>query len=237
MAKIEERRAELLAAIPPRYPGWAHFAAINGTVLAAVTACALAVDAPTWPELAMLPAALVFANAFEWWVHKGPLHRPVRPLVRLYRRHACAHHVMFTDRRMAVASGRELALVLFPPWVLPQLVLLVSPLVGALYLVRPNLAWLFLASALGYYLLYEWLHLCHHLPPESWIGRRRLVRALRRHHLRHHEPARMTQGNFNVSFPLTDWLVGSLLPEAPGPARQDAAEPQSAAAPLDASGA
>jgi len=31
---------------------------------------------------------------------------------------------------------------------------------------------------------------------------------------RHHELARMEKGNFNVSFPLWDWLVGTLLPAA-----------------------
>ncbi len=216
MATLAERRERLQAAIPRLYSGALHLLGINLFGLAAIAACVWQLERPPSAALlaldvALAPAALVFANAFEWWVHKGPLHRPAPLLGRLYRRHACAHHVMFTDDRMAVANQRELALVLFPPYVFPLLLVLVSPLVGALYLLRPNLAFLFLAAALGYYLLYEWLHLCHHLPAESWIGRRGWVRALRRHHLRHHDPARMTRGNFNVSFPLTDWLVGSTL--------------------------
>ena len=32
------------------------------------------------------------------------------------------------------------------------------------------------------------------------------------------ETARMTKRNFNVSFPLWDWLLGSLLPPAERPA-------------------
>lgn len=38
---------------------------------------------------------------------------------------------------------------------------------------------------------------------------------LRTHHTRHHELARMEKGNFNVSFPLWDWLLGTMLPPAP----------------------
>ncbi len=66
---------------------------------------------------------------------------------------------------------------------------------------------------LAYYFVYEWFHYVHHLRRDSWLGRRALVGWLRTQHMRHHELARMEKGNFNVSFPLWDWLLGTMLPE------------------------
>ena len=62
------------------------------------------------------------------------------------------------------------------------------------------------------FLLYEWLHLLHHSPPEGPVAGSRWARWLRRHHARHHDPTRMQQGNFNISLPLFDFLVGTVLP-------------------------
>lgn len=213
MATIDEKRAQILAKIPASYSGGLHFLVVNLLALAAVAGLVLLLEQPTWRELAWVPGFFVFANFFEWWIHRGPLHHK-RPVVgRLYQRHTRTHHVVFTTERMAIDGWRELKVVLFPAWVLPLLLVMVSPLAVGLYFLSPNLAWLFLASALAYYLVYEWLHTLHHLPAESWIGRRWLVAVLRRHHWRHHDPARMTEGNFNVSFPLADLILRSTLAE------------------------
>jgi len=83
--------------------------------------------------------------------------------------------------------------------------------------------------------IYEWLHLSYHLPPESWIGRRALIRILKRHHAIHHEPRLMQRWNFNVTLPLWDRVRGTYAKSreaallgilcslfAPAPARADA---------------
>lgn len=69
-------------------------------------------------------------------------------------------------------------------------------------------------SVLACYFVYEWFHFAHHLSENSWLGRRAVVGWLRLHHTRHHELALMAKGNFNVSFPLWDWLLGTMLLEA-----------------------
>lgn len=206
------RREELLASIPRWYRGWAHFALIN---LVGAGAVALAIgkveDLRAW-EVLFVPAFFAFANLFEWWIHRGPMHHPRSGLRLLHRRHTLVHHVVFTSDRMAIAEPRQLALVLFPPLFPVLFAAMVAPLPFALgVFVSSNLGWLFYACALSYYVIYEWFHTCHHLPPESWLGRRALVRRARAHHARHHDPARMTRGNFNVSFPLWDWLLGTWL--------------------------
>ena len=44
----------------------------------------------------------------------------------------------------------------------------------------------------------------------------RLHRNLRRHHRAHHDPRMMTRYNFNIVFPFTDWIMGSLMPREQG---------------------
>ena len=65
-----------------------------------------------------------------------------------------------------------------------------------------NVAALFVATAMGYFLGYEWLHLAYHLGHGG---------PLRRHHAAHHDPAQMGRYNFNITFPVCDLLFGTAL--------------------------
>ncbi|MCO5172273.1 MAG: sterol desaturase family protein [Planctomycetes bacterium] len=223
--KLEDRRAELLATIPGWYPGLGHFALLNAAALGVIGACAALLERPAWWHAALVLPFFAFANLFEWWVHRGPLHHPVRGLRRLYDRHTRAHHVAFVEGAMAIRHPRELKLVLFPPWLFPLFLLMNAPLLLLLaWLGGLDVGLVFLASAVGYYLVYEWLHTLHHWPRESWLGRRAVVAWLRRHHEAHHDPRRMIHGNWNVSFPLCDWLLGTTLPPAGAPSPAAAVE-------------
>jgi hypothetical protein len=75
-----------------------------------------------------------------------------------------------------------------------------------------NVALLYVMTAMSYFLIYEWLHLCHHTPAEGLAGRLAFLHSLRAHHQAHHDPALMTSGNFNITFPICDWLFGTRLP-------------------------
>jgi hypothetical protein len=89
---IDEKRAKLLDAIPSSYSGIGHLILINASTLALIAAALWLLEEPTWAEASLVPAALVFANIFEWWIHKGPLHHRTRLLGVLYarRRTTCA---------------------------------------------------------------------------------------------------------------------------------------------------
>ena len=80
-----------------------------------------------------------------------------------------------------------------------------------------NIAALFLATCMFYTVSYEWLHLSYHLPPDSFVGRRWLVRVLRRHHATHHTPELMQRWNFNVPLPLWEFLRGTIYHGPPIP--------------------
>lgn len=213
---IEDRREALFARIPKSYSGWAHLGLIAVLGPGVIAACVAALDRPRPWEWLFVPGFFVFANAFEWWIHRGPMHHPTRGLRLLYQRHTLEHHVAYTEQFMGIRSHRELMLVLFAPWALPAILVANAPIPLALawLLSSPNLGYLFYACAVAYYLVYEGLHTLHHLPADGPLARGPLARRLRTHHARHHDPARMTQGNFNVSFPLWDWLLGSTLPPA-----------------------
>jgi hypothetical protein len=204
-------REALVAAIPATYRWRLHLFGLCAEVLVFMAVpAALLREVRPW-EWLLVPAGLVFANGVEWLIHRGPLHHPTRARL-LYNRHTLTHHAVFHHDSMAMRSWQELRVVLFPLFALPLLELVVVPpflLLWALGL--RNAACLFSITATFYYLLYEVLHLAYHLPDGHPVGALGVVRRLRRHHQRHHDPRRMTAGNFNVSIPLFDWILGSVL--------------------------
>jgi sterol desaturase/sphingolipid hydroxylase (fatty acid hydroxylase superfamily) len=166
-------------------------------------------------ELLTVPLVLVFANASEWRIHRDLLHKrnPIAPI--LYDRHTPVHHRVYTEQSMEIGDAREFRLVLLPAFAIVLILLAVLPIAALLgWLFSPNVALLFVATDIGYTLAYEWLHLAYHLPASSRIGRLELIRRLRRHHARHHDPRLMQRWNFNVTIPLWDWVRGTIAPPA-----------------------
>ena len=102
-------------------------------------------------------------------------------------------------------------MVLFPPVMLLFFLGGLATPIGLVFglLISPNLGWLFAATAVSYFLLYEWLHWSYHQAEDSFVGRLALVRVLRRHHTVHHDLARMTIANFNITFPIADHIFGT----------------------------
>lgn len=192
--------------------GWAHFAFTSGASLASIAAALHFLDDVRPLEWLLVPATLLFANFVEYRVHRGPMHRRKARLGVLYDRHTLRHHRFFTHDAMDCDSAADFSLVLFPP-VMILFVLGGVALPIALFLfafATPNLGSLFVASAMTYFLTYEWLHFAYHLPRGTWLARTRLLRGLRRHHAAHHDMRRMAHANFNITFPVCDWLFGTL---------------------------
>jgi hypothetical protein len=211
------RAAYRAGEIGPRYSGWLHFAFTSSVCLAAVAFCVVRLEAVAPPEWLTVPAVFLYANLVEYLGHRGPMHHPLRGLGLLYHRHAKQHHRFFTHQSMAFEGSRDFKAVLFPP-------LMILFFIGGfgvpmwllLYLlVSANVAWLALGTAVAYYLNYEWLHFAYHCEPRSWIGRLPGLATLRRLHLHHHDPQLMTRHNFNITYPMADWLFGTLYRSGP----------------------
>lgn len=210
-ADVAAFRHEYRAAIGPRYSGWLHFATTSVVSLAVIAFAVSRVRSPSVGALAAVPAVFLFANVVEYLGHRGPMHHRRRGLALVFVRHTLQHHRFYTQDAMAAESARDFQMVLFPPVMLGFFLGGIAAPVGALlaWLGGANLGWLFVATAVAYFLTYEWLHWSYHQPDASWIGRRALVRRLRHHHTLHHDPARMTTANFNITFPIADALFGT----------------------------
>lgn len=211
---MEKHRDRLAPAIPRRYHPVLYFGASNLVATIAIAGALTQLHDVVWWEWLILPVAFLIANVVEYRVHKGPMHHLRPPWTILFERHVRQHHVYFDDTHMSARMDREYYWVFFPWWAVGLVVVtaaLFSLPMGLL--VSHNVGLLFFAAAIAYYLTYEWLHLSYHLHPESMIGRMGLVRRLRRLHTLHHRTSLMTQHNFNITFPICDWVFGTLLRE------------------------
>ena len=207
------RQAYRASEISTRYRGRWHLAFTLGFGIGVIAFCLSRIAGwPTPLEWLAVPITFVYANLVEYWGHRTAMHRPVRGLRLIYRRHAGQHHRFFTDSAMALESERDLKAVLFPPilvgFFLTAFALPAGWLVAVL--TTPNTAYLLVATALAYFLNYELLHLAYHLPHTHWLARVPGVARLRRLHLRHHDLRLMASCNFNITYPICDWVFRTL---------------------------
>lgn len=206
-----ERRAAVVAHIPDWYNPALHLAIPTILGLGLMIAALSRIEQLRPHELFTLPVTVFAAFGFEWRAHKFILHKR-RPLLGLlYERHEKLHHVIYTYEHMTIGRFRELWLVLMPAYAIVLVFLMVVPL--ALLVAKLfglNSALLMVTASMAFFLSYEWLHMAYHLPEDSFIGRRSLIRRLRELHRRHHDPRLMKQWNFNVTLPVFDWILGTL---------------------------
>lgn len=209
MAEFRERYRA--SEIPAGYSPLLHLLfTFGGGTLALVLSLAQLQAVSAW-EWLTVPIAFVYANLAEYVGHRFPMHHPVPGLKLVYRRHAGQHHRYFNHDSMPLLDGRDLRAVLFPPLLvifffggfgLPVWLLLNA-------LISANVAWLFIATGLAYYLNYELLHLSHHASARWQQRQPAWLRRWSRLHQLHHDPKRMTRCNFNITYPLGDLLFGT----------------------------
>lgn len=203
-------RADFRNLVAPAYAGWMHVAVI--TVLGGVTIwyCARQLSAPAWYEFLIIPFAFGVSNVFEWWLHRYVMHRPVKGLMGIYKRHTLAHHEFFTDVEPTLESSRDFRIVFFPPYALVAfMVISLAPAFMLGLMGLANAGWLLMITNVGLYLNYELFHFCCHVKNDSIVRRIPLVNSIRRHHIAHHNPAIMMERNFNLTYPVADWFFGT----------------------------
>lgn len=215
---------------PRRYNGYVHFFFTNVLAFGVIVFCVTRLENVVAWEWLTLPLGFLFANFMEWLAHRGPMHhrRPYMDIV--FQRHTLTHHEYFHHDTMEADTHREWYYVLFPAWGIVAIFLPAVPVcLLAYFVLSANVAWLFLLVAASYYILYEWLHLAYHFPESHWLGRTALVARLRRHHEFHHNKRLMQKYNFNVTFPIADYLFGTAYRPAAQEDEQDASQTGSAA--------
>lgn len=208
-------RTEYRAGIHRFYNAWLHagfvFAWAVGFLLFFVTRLT-DVSALEWLTV---PLTQVFFNWGEYTVHRNFGHHKNKLGALFYKRHTGDHHSFFVETRMPYEQARDWRVILFPPWLIVLYsVFLTLPAWWLLSLVNPDVAALFCATLLCGYLMYEVFHSCEHLPDDHVLSRLPWIRHMRRLHALHHRRDLMQTKNFNISFPLFDWIYGTLHWEA-----------------------
>ena len=204
----EQYREQL---IPEGYSGPRHFALILGFVALVIVIGVFQLDRVQPLEWLAVPLTFLYANLAEYLGHRFVMHRRRPALGLIYERHTLQHHRFFTHRAMRYDSSDDFKAVLFPPLLMVFFAVAFALPAGLLlaWLFSPNVAWLFVITAIGYYGSYEILHFAYHQEEDSPILRLPGVKRMRRLHLDHHDPAVMQRGNFNITWPICDVVFGT----------------------------
>ncbi len=212
----EAFRVRYRAGISRWYKAWLHggfVLAFGLLVLAFLIGRIEAVRA--WEWLSILLGLVVF-NWGEYTVHRQFGHHKRRLGALFYKRHTGDHHSFFVETRMPYEQARDWRVIFFPAWLIVLYCALgVLPAYFVIAPFNPNVAALFTATLLAGYLSYEIFHACEHLPPEHVLARLPWLRHMRQLHALHHRRDLMQSRNFNLVFPLMDWLHGTLYWESP----------------------
>jgi len=162
-------------------------------------------------EWLAVPLTLLFFNFGVYMVHRHLGHHKKSFARMFYARHAGDHHSFFAPGHMTYDSARDWRVILFPAWLIVVHTLVITlPVWWLLEQFDANVAGLFGGCLVLGYLTYEVFHACEHLPPENPITRLPWIRQMRRLHELHHRRELMQERNFNIVFPLMDYLFGTL---------------------------
>lgn len=204
----EEYRREVL---PKNYSGIRHLIISNSIGLGTMALCLSRLENVRWWEWMIVPAGFLIGNYGEYHFHRGPMHHKTKGLEAGFLRHTVRHHHFYRHDAMAAESTQDYHMVLFPWWFLVVVIVVFGvPLaLAAGFTVSSNAGWLLLFTITAYYLNYEWLHLAYHLPEDSWLRKLPFMNMLRQMHTRHHDPTLMHRWNFNITYPVFDWIYGT----------------------------
>ena len=203
-------RADYRTRISPWYSGVGHVALIYAIGIAALWYCIPHIHRPTLGEWLIVPASFLFANVFEWWIHRYVMHRPIKGFMGIYKRHTLAHHQFFTDQEWTIDDTRDYRITFFPPYALTTFICMSAAaalVLGALW--SANAGWLLVATTSGVYLNYEFFHWGCHVADDRIIRHIPFMNTIRRHHIAHHDQAIMMGTNMNLTYPFADWLFGT----------------------------
>lgn len=192
--------------IPTNYNPWIHLLGPTSLALIIIFSLIGIVVSPVWWEWLTIPITLFIMSNWEWLIHRYWMHQLFKPFAFLFKKHRL-HHQLYTENKMEISSYKELYHVLTPFWGIVLVFTTIIPLFIILQFISINVACIFIAVTLTYFILYEWTHASYHLSPNKWIRSNKLISFLSKHHATHHNPKNMVKYNFNVTFPLFDWFA------------------------------
>ena len=154
---------------------------------------------------------IIFASFFEWSIHKFVMHKPLGWFRYPFQAHAVIHHQIFkADHTYHLINEKDKETIPMAWWNGPALILLgaIPSLIISAIIGNWGLATGAIVLFVGYYITYEYIHWCMHLPKKRRIEKPWIFQRLNGHHLLHH---RYMHKNFNVVLPLADLCLGTLM--------------------------
>ena len=220
-------RLKVRPKVSSAYDGNRHLTVLLLSSLIGVIAplCCLRTDSSVellWQTAIVVPVALLYGNFAEYMAHRFGGHAPKTPripgVVSFRKYHAVVHHSFFSSGAWETERPSDLFFVAFPSWIYVFWALCVATpltLVGPLLVAGGSTPFLLVTSTLSYTLLqYEALHAFNHraLPPsvQSLLERSPALCSMQDRHRLHHLKADV---NFNITWPWTDRLLGTLASE------------------------
>jgi len=211
-------RSRYRADIHPLYNPWLHGAFVLAFGALAIIVFWSNVHQVRPAEWLAVPVTLLLFNLGVYRVHRHLGHHKKTFARLFYARHAVDHHSFFTPGHMTYDSASDWRVILFPAWLIVLHTFAVAlPLWWLLKHINTNVAGLVGGLLVLGYLAYEVFHACEHLPSRNPLTRLPWIRQMRRLHELHHRRELMQERNFNIVFPLMDYLFGTLYWE-PEPA-------------------
>ncbi len=212
----ERFRAKYRAKISPYYSGGIHLMTLC-TVAGGLMWFALSnLNGFEWVDLWIVPIAIIGSNIADYSAHRWFGHRKTKIMKLFYQRHTGDHHTFFEEHDMGYQMVLDWRVVIFPIYLIMLFTVLIAVPGGLLltWLFNMNVGLLFGTVVISQYLMYEILHFSFHVPRSTRTERVFSLlpgwKYLRLFHTVHHNRDMMHDANFNVTFPLTDWLMGTL---------------------------
>lgn len=207
----ESFRSRYRAGIHPLYNPWLHGAFVLLFAVLAIGGFWSTVHQVSPLEWLAVPLTLLFFNFGVYSVHRHLGHHKKSFARMFYARHAGDHHSFFAPGHMTYDNARDWRVILFPAWLIVlHTAVITLPLWWLLEQFDANVAGLFGGCLVLGYLTYEVFHACEHLPASNPLTRLPWIRQMRRLHELHHRRELMQERNFNIVFPLMDYLFGTL---------------------------
>lgn len=164
-----------------------------------------------WKVFTVFGFTLVLGNLVVFLIHKYPLHKRMKLWSFPYDAHTVEHHRYFTHNNPVYQSTHDFFAVFFPWFVVLGFALVAQPIFyySTKFVIGSELAHVFAGSTAGYFLLYEFVHWCSHLPEDHFFLRLPWLKYMWEHHRVHHNPRLMNSWNFCIVYPLFDKILGT----------------------------
>ncbi len=163
-----------------------------------------------WYFILLCPVYFLICNAFEYVLHRYPMHEKMKGLGFLYE-HLTVHHSFFYNDTYYYEQPRDYMAVFLPLLYFSFITLVFSMASLTVYAVAGlDNALFFAVVAYTYYLMYEVMHFSYHAKTGGFFKSIPWVEKSARLHLYHHRIDLMNKYNFNITFPIFDRLFNTI---------------------------